>query len=375
MIYLDYNATTPVASEVLTAMLPYFTDKFYNPSSSYPEAQEIRVALSKARSDVATLLGTVSESIIWTSGGTESNNWALTRSLWYWGGQRRRILISAIEHPSVMETALALQKDGAEICLIPVNGDGMIRLEELDALLDERTALVSVMLANNEIGTIQPIAEVAQRAHRVGALVHTDASQAIGKIPVNVSSLDVDMLTVAGHKVYAPKGIGALFIRPGLDISPWVWGGGQEHGKRSGTENVPGIIGLGVAAQLANEWLNNGGPSQQTMLRDQLQNDLMSSISHCHVFGHPTMRLPNTLAFAIEGWTGAEVLAACPELRAGTGSACHSLTDEGAPTLRAMGFPADLARGLVRISLGRQTTAAEISRAAYLLVQAIKSRN
>ncbi len=374
MIYLDYNATTPVAAEVLSAMLPFFTEQFYNPSSSYPEAQAVAAAVAESRKLVADLLGTTSDQVVWTSGGTESNNWAIQGSLTYWHGKRRRILVSAIEHPSVAETVRLLASDGVDVKFIPVDSHGIVRMDVLDTLLDERTALVSVMLANNEIGTIQPVADIAQRAHRVGALVHTDASQAVGKIPVNMSLLDVDLLTVAGHKLYAPKGIGALVFKAGLDFPAGFRGGAQERGRRSGTENVAGIVGLGRAAALAHEWFREKGPTTQRALRNELEHHLQQEIPQCHIFGQQVPRLPNTVGLAIEGWVGADLLSLCPDLRAGTGSACHSLTDEGSPTLRAMGILPALARGLIRLSLGRQTSSAEVLTAAQILARAVQTK-
>ncbi len=373
-VYLDYNATTPVAPEVVAAMAPYWMERFHNPSASYPEAVTVRMAVDAARSDLATLLCTVPDAIVFTSGGTESDNWALRAGLAYWQGERRRILISAIEHPAVAETAQALRAAGAEVLSIPVDEHGVIRLDALDAALNHQVALVSVMCANNEIGTIQPVAQVARRAHAVGALVHIDAAQAVGKIPLDVQALDVDLLTVAGHKLYAPKGIGVLFIRPGLNLPPLLTGGGQEFGFRSGTENTPLVVGLGMAARLAKTWLDGEGPNRQAQLRDGLENRLLADLPDCRIFGRERDRLPNTLAFAVPGWTGAHLLAACPNLRAGTGSACHHAEDAGAPTLRAMGVASKLARGLVRISLGRETTLANIEAAADALIQAARTQ-
>ena len=375
MIYLDYNATTPVPAEVVSAMIPFFTDRFYNPSSSYFEAQMVGQELAEARKLMGDLLSVRSDQVIWTSGGTESNNWALRGSLSYWRGHRQRILVSAMEHPSVTETAKAMMSEGIDVKFIPVDARGLIRVDVLDTLLDETTALVSVMLANNEIGTIQPVADIAQRAHRVGALVHTDASQAVGKIPVNMPLLNVDLLTVAGHKLYAPKGIGALILKADLDFPHGLQGGGQEEGRRSGTENVPGIIGLGKAAALAQQWFADKGPAKQRALRNQLENYLTESVPHCHIFGQQIPRLPNTLGLAVDGWIGGDLLSMCPELRAGTGSACHSVADEGSPTLGAMGIAPTLAHGLVRLSLGRQTTSAEVLRAAQLLAEAVQGHS
>lgn len=369
-VYLDYNATTPVDPEVVAAMAPYWTDHFHNSSAAYPEAVAVRAAMEDARAALAQLLGTASHTIFFTSGGTESNNWALRGAWAFWREKRQRVCISAIEHPAVMETVAALRAVGAEVVILPVDDHGVIRLDALDEALDERTALVSVMLANNEIGTIQPVAEVIRRAHTFGAWVHTDAAQAVGKIPVNVSDLGVDLLTVAGHKFYAPKGIGALYIQPGLDLPPLLTGGGQERGRRSGTESVPAIVGLGAAARLAQAWLAGDGAIRQAEFRDELEAQLLEAIPGCRIFSRGARRLPNTLALAVPGWTGAALLSACPEIRAGTGSACHHPDDTGSPTLRAMGVAPDLARGLVRLSLGRTTTAADIAIVGQTLTRA-----
>lgn len=370
-IYLDHNATTPVAPEVVRAMAPYWTDHFFNPSAAYPEAEPARMAVADARAALAALLDAAPETIFWTSGGTESNNWVIRGAWKYWRKKRRRIVVSAIEHPAVMQTVNSL--DGVEVVRLPVDGDGVVRLDVLDDLVDERTALVSVMLANNEVGTMQPIAEVAGRAHAVGAWMHTDAAQAVGKISVNISRLGVDFLTVAGHKFYAPKGIGALYIRPGLPFPPLLTGGGQERGMRSGTEPVALIAGLGTAARMARRWLASEGPIEQARLRDSLQTQLMDGIPRARVFARDVARLPNTLAFAVPGIPGGHLLSACPHVRAGTGSACHHPDDVGSPTLAAMGVASDLARGLVRLSLGRETTQADIAAAAQALIRAART--
>jgi cysteine desulfurase len=367
-VYLDYNATTPVDPAVVAAMAPYWSEQFFNPSSGYPEAASVREAVEAARAAVAALIGAVPESVVWTSGGTESNNWALRGAWAFWAGRRTRVVISAVEHPAVAETARALAAAGAEVVRLPVDAAGVVRLDAAERLIDERTAVVSVMLANNEIGTIQPVAALARRAHAVGAWMHTDAAQAVGKIPVDVNRLGVDLLTVAGHKFYAPKGIGALYVRPGLPLPPWVAGGGQERGRRSGTEPVPLIVGLGAAARLAQAWLDGPGPARQAALRDRLEERLREGIEGIQVFGGEAPRLGNTLAWAAPGWTGAALLAACPEIRAGTGSACHGPTDTGSVTLAAMGVPPTVARGLIRLSLGRGTTASDVDRAAETLL-------
>lgn len=375
MIYLDYNATTPVDPAVLKAMAPFWNEHFANPSSPYPQAYAGREAVAEARQSLAGLLGTVADEVVFTSGGTESDNWALRAGVGYWHGQRHRVVISAFEHPAVAETAAALRAEGMDVAVIPVDQHGVVVLDALDSLLDERTAVVSVMLANNEIGTIQPVAAIAQKAHAVGALVHTDAAQAVGKIPVNVRALGVDLLTVAGHKLYAPKGIGALYIRRGVHLPLLLAGGGQEGGRRSGTENVPGIVGLGAAARLARDWLAHGGAERQAALRDRFEEELIREIPRIVVFGREAARLPNTAAFAIAGWRGLELLTACPSMQAATGSACHHPDDAGSPVIRALGYPAEVARGLVRVSLGRATQAEDVAQAAAAVLAAVRSRS
>lgn len=370
-VYLDYNATTPVAPEVLAAMAPYWADVFFNPSAPYATAAH--AAVEAARTAVAELLGASTDEVVFTSGGTESDAWALRAGLLARQAERPRVLLSAIEHPAVTETARALERAGAEVTVIPVNDQGSLQLEALDAALDNRTAIVSVMLANNEIGVIQPIAEIARRAHAAGAWMHTDAAQAVGKIPVDVQALGVDLLTVAGHKLYAPKGIGALYIRRGLDLPPLMTGGGQEHGLRSGTENVPGAVGLGEAARQAHMWLAGPGPERQAALRDALETELLGALPGARVFGQRAPRLPNTCAIAVPHWAGAALLAACPGIQASTGSACHGVNDTGSPTLRALGVEAALARGLIRLSLGRATTHHDVETALAALVTAASS--
>ena len=374
-IYLDFNATTPVATDVVTAMAPFWTDAFYNPASTYPEASAVQDAITIARKALATLLGTEPHTIVFTSGGTESNNWVF-HSVWKLRpSSRYRVVLSAMEHPAVSQTAAALESLGAEITMIPVNSQGVIRMDVLEDVLDERTALVSVMLVNNEIGTVQPIAEITQRAHAVGALMHTDAAQAVGKIPIDVKALGVDFLTVAGHKFYAPKGIGALYIRSGVQVSPILNGGGQQDGRRSGTEPVPLIVGLGKAAQLAYLWLQKDGPARQVALRNTLEQQLREANPAITVFGEKTERIPNTIAMAHPDWPGPTLLALCPAIRAGTGSACHHPNDMGSPTLQAMGVAPELARGLVRLSFGRETMAADLDVAVAALSRALQQRS
>lgn len=372
-VYLDYNATTPVAAEVVAAMAPFWMEQYHNPSSPYPEAARVRAAVEDARAAVAALLGAESDTIVFTSGGTESDHWALEAGVAFWRGTRRKVIASAVEHPAVTETLRWLESQGVEVVQVPTDEHGIIRLDILDQCLDPSTAMVSVMLANNEVGTRQPIEEVARRAHAIGALVHTDAAQAVGKIAVDVRALDVDLLTVVGHKFYAPKGIGALYIRRGLDLPAGLPGGGQEGGRRSGTENVPAIVGLGEAARLAATWLASGGPQTQAALRDELQARLTQAIPKSRILGEGAPRLGNTLALVLPGLIGMRVLQACTTLRAATGSACHSNESGGSKTLQSMGIPPEWAQGFIRLSLGRETTAAMMDRAAMSLISTIQT--
>ena len=371
-IYLDYNATTPIDPAVLEAMLPYLRDRFGNPSSQHAYGEAVRGALNAARADIAGLIGARSDEILFTSGGTESTNAALKgaaiAALDRGDAGRRQIVISAIEHPATLEAAQALRRFGFSIRVVGVDRDGFIDLDQLSTALREPTLLVSVMHANNETGTLQPIAAAATLAHERGALVHVDAAQSAGKTPVAVDRLGADLLTLAGHKLYAPKGIGALFIRRGVLLEPLVHGAGQEGGRRAGTENVPYIVALGVACRIAREQLASLGPRLQ-QLRERLWSGLHDQLGEKVVRnGHPERCLANTLNVSFIGRIGAELLAALPQIAASTGSACHDGRVSISPVLAAMGVDPQCARGAVRFSLGRGTTEADIDRALAILV-------
>ncbi|NUQ65854.1 MAG: cysteine desulfurase [Pirellulales bacterium] len=370
LIYLDFNATTPIAPAVQEAMLPFLTEHFGNPSSQHAPGRAAHEAVEDARARVCRLLGADRDEIVFTSGGTESNNLALKGVAFRCGAPSAgHIVLSAIEHPSVLEPAKFLESLGLGITIVGCNAQGVVDPRAVAAAIRPDTVLVSVMHANNEIGTIQPIRRIAEICRAAGVLFHTDAAQSLGKIPVRPRELGVDLLSVAGHKMYAPKGIGALYVRRGVDIEPLLHGAGHESGLRAGTENVPYIVGLGRAATLIEHNLDRFG-SQVAMLRDRLKQRLVDSVPGLSVNGGAAERLPNTLSANFPGVHGGELLRRTPELCASTGSACHSGAENLSPTLSAMGLGPDTARGTVRLSLGWYTTEEEVDRAASLLLDA-----
>ena len=366
-VYLDYNATTPVAPEVVEAILPYLVEHFGNPSSSHPYGRKAAEAIREARESVASLLGAAANEIVFTSSATEANNLALlgvTRAL---VGEKRHLVVSAVEHPAVIEPALHLRSEGWALSVIPVDAYGRVDSSDIAAALRPDTALVSIMHANNEVGTIQPVAEIAAITKPRGILLHTDAAQSAGKIPLNVDALGVDLLTLAGHKFYAPKGVGALYVRTGTPIKPIQFGADQEHGLRPGTENVPLLVGLGAAARIARERLP-AATEKLRALRDALHEWLAVAVPGLMLNGHPTERLPNTLHVSFPGIAGRELLSrVAGRVAASVGSACHSDTDAVSDVLAAMGCDANRARGAVRLSVGWMSTLEEIEAAAAAL--------
>lgn len=370
-IYLDYNATTPIAPEVAAAIRPWLETDFGNPSSSHAYGQRAHAAVEEARTEVAALIGAAADEIVFTGNATEANNLALlgvARAL----PEKRHMIVSAVEHPAVMQPALHLRELGRDIAVVPVDGAGRVDAAAVARLLRPDTALVSVMLANNEVGTLQPIAEIAALAHANGSLMHTDAAQAAGKLPVNVDALGVDLLTLAFHKLYGPKGIGALYQRQGTPLKPILFGAGQEHGLRPGTENVALIVGAGETARLARERLAQITP-HLTAMRERLWCRLMEGVPGLLLNGHPEHRLPNTLHVSFPGVSGRDLLAATEAtVAASVGSACHAHGDAVSGVLAAMGCAAGRARGAVRLSVGRETTGEEIDRAAAALSGAWK---
>ncbi len=365
-IYLDYNATTPIAPEVFEAMAPFLREHFGNPSSGHPYGRRAAEALAQARAEVARLIGAQTEEILFTGSATEANNIALRGVARALRGQGCHLVISAVEHPAVTAPAERLRADGWEITTLPVDEYGRVEPAALARALRPDTVLVSVMLANNEVGTLQPVAALAAIARAAGVLFHTDAAQAAGKIPLDVESLGVDLLTLAGHKFYAPKGVGVLYVRRGTPVAPVLVGAGQERGLRPGTENVPHIVALGAAARRARERLHEA-PGRLRMLRDQLHQTLLTAIPGLELNGHPEERLPNTLNLSFPGVSGRDLLAAVPEIAASVGSACHEEGDAVSGVLAAMDATAPRARGAVRLSVGEMTREAEIEQAATLL--------
>lgn len=364
-IYLDHNATTPVADSVRDAMVPWLGLQFGNPSSGHEYGRRAAEAVAEARAQVAALIGAKPEQIVFTSGGTEADNLAVRRSQ----VARHRVVTTSVEHPAVEEPARALQDAGWRWDQLAVDSTGRVDLALASSVLAEPVGLVSVILAQNETGVVQPVSEISAlaRAAASDVIVHSDGAQAVGKVPVDVTDLGVDLLTIVGHKLYGPCGIGALYVRrPGL-VRGWALGGGQEQGIRPGTEPTAMVVGLGAACRLAANDLEEEG-RRQTTLRDGLQTRLLAGIPGARVTGHGADRLPNTLHICVPGCTGADVLRRAPELAASTGSACHADGDGG--ILRAMGIAAALAQGALRLSLGRRTTEADIERAAVILVRA-----
>lgn len=371
-IYLDYNATTPVDPRVVQAMLPYLTDFFGNPSSSHGYGTEPKAALGKARSQVAALIGADADEIVFTGSGSEADMLAVRGAVLASTRQHPHLITQATEHPAILETARALQRlHGVRVTVLPVDAEGLVDPAALAAALTRDTVLVSVMAANNETGALQPIAELAVIAHERGALFHCDAAQAAGKIPLNVQDLGVDLLTVVGHKMYAPKGVAALYVRDGIALEPVVYGGGQERGLRAGTENTALAVALGTAAQLAVDELADGADTRIKALRDHLHQGLAAALpERVHLNGPDKQRLPNTLNVSIDGVIGHNLLAAASDVAASTGSACHSGTHTPSSVLTAMGVDPDRAMAAVRLSLGRWTTAADVETAAEVLTKA-----
>lgn len=365
-IYLDYNASTPIDPEVIDEMLPYLRGRFGNPSSSHLYGRQAKKGIEEARRRMAGLINAKASEMVFTSGGTESNNIALCGTAFANRKKGTRIVTCVTEHPAVLNPCRWLQKHGFDVKYIGIDRFGVVNLEQLDRFVDNSTILVSVMHANNETGTIQPIREIAKISHRRGALFHTDAAQTIGKLKVDVKRMSIDLLSVAGHKFYAPKGIGSLFVRDGTDIEPFLRGAGHEHGLRPGTENAASIVGLGKAADVAMRTMSEYVPRMQS-LRDRLHGLLLKSMAELKLNGHPEKRLPNTLNVSVPGIDSEALLASIPELAASTGSACHANRREPSPVLMAMGEPEEVALGALRLSLGKWSTEKEVDRASRMI--------
>jgi len=357
-IYLDYNASTPIDPAVAAAMRPYLEAAYGNPSSGHWAASPAKAALEAARGQVAALLGCAPDEVVFTSGGSEANNLALKGVFFGRREQGQHIVTTRVEHPAILAPCRFLECLGARVTYLPVDGTGRIDPDDLRAAITPATILVSIMHANNEVGTIQPVKACARIARERGVLFHTDAAQSVGKIPTRVDELGVDLLSVAGHKAYAPKGVGALYVRRGVALEPLIHGAGHEGGRRAGTESALLSTGLGKACELARDI---SGMERVKALRDRFWAALLERFGKRVVLnGHPEMRLPNTLNVSFVGRIGADVLAGLDGVAASTGSACHADRIELSPVLEAMGIPPEVGMGAVRFSLGRATTVQEI---------------
>ena len=366
-VYLDHNATTPVGAEVLEAMLPFFRQHFGNPSSATPLGRCARDAIENARGQAAALIGADAREIIFTGGGTEASNHAILGFAARAPAGRRRIVTSSVEHPATDVPCQRLAEQGFQVRRLGVDRTGVVRLDEAFAAIDGDTALVTIIHAQNEIGTIQPVAELAVAARRHGVPVHVDAAQSAGKLPLDVKALGIDALTIAGHKLYAPKGVGALYLRRGHDLPSLLAGAGQEDGRRPGTENVPSIVGLGQACAIAQRRLA-ADSERISALRERLWERLATGVSGLIRVGAGAPCLPNTLHVLFPRSEGGRLLAATPEVAVSTGSACHAGQVRPSSVVLALGYAPDVAMGAVRLSLGRTTTEADVDRAAAALV-------
>jgi len=370
MIYLDYNASTPVDPAVREAMWPYLGEHYGNPSSGHAMGKRVAEGVQSARQQVASLLGVEPSEIIFTSGGTEANNFTIKSVAHTLRDRGRHIITSAIEHPAVLNPCRFLEQQGYDVSYVGVDSTGRIDPKDVAAEMRPDTILISIMHANNEVGTIQPIAEIAKIAREAGVFMHTDAAQSCGKISTRARELGVDFMSLAGHKLYAPQGIGALYIKKGIEIEPLHHGAGHESGRRAGTEPVPAIVGLGVAAELAT---TNAQDESIPVLRDRLHDGIRRELGdEVVLLGRLEKRLPGTLALGFRGRIGADILAACPEICASTGAACHSGGQQKSSTLSAMNVPDEVAFGAIRFSVGRFTTEAEIDQAVPMIVAAAR---
>jgi cysteine desulfurase len=370
-IYLDYNASTPIDPRVRFAMEPFLEEAFGNPSSGHWASAAAKQALGKARDQVAALLGCHADEVVLTSGGSEANNLALKGVFFSLKHRGDHIITSAIEHPAILAPCRFLERLGASVTYLTVDGTGRVDPEAVRRAITPRTVLISIMHANNEVGTVQPIAEIGRIARERGIALHTDAAQSVGKIPTNVDELGVDLLTIAGHKLYAPKGVGALYVRSGIDLEPLIHGAGHENGRRAGTESALLAVGLGTACTLAQDLRSM---DRVCALRDHFWQTLQRCSGDRVVLnGHPQYRLPNTLNVSFIGRVGTEILARLEGVAASTGSACHSGRMEMSPVLEAMGVAPEVGIGAIRFSLGRQTTQADIDAVSERVARVLAS--
>lgn len=370
-IYLDHNATTPVDPAVAETMAPLMEGVFGNPSSSYFLGTRAKDVLERARGEVALFLGCAPHEIIFTSGGSESNNAVLKGTINFKDPQSSHIITSEVEHPAILNPAIFLRELGVEVTILPVDQFGRVDPDAVRTAIKPHTSLISIMMANNETGTLEPIEEISRVAKERGVPLHTDAAQAVGKIPVDVNKLGVDFLSVAGHKLYAPKGVGALFVREGQSLTPLIHGAGQEQGKRAGTENVFLAAGLGAACRVAGRRLESDFETMK-ILRDRLQEILFAGLDDLVLNGHPEERLPNTLNISVPRIEGARILEGLPNICASTGAACHDRSVELSHVLVAMGVSPEVGMGALRLTVGRSNDASQIDEAGHLIVNRIK---
>lgn len=361
MIYMDHSATSPVDPEVFKAMEPYFVDSYGNASTLYSLGREARKAMEEGRKMVASLIGANPDEVIFTSGGTESDNIAIKGIAYKLRNKGNHIITSNIEHPAVDETCKYLEKNGFEVTYLPAGEDGIVKISDLENEITDKTILITIMHANNEIGTIQPIKEIGEIAQKKGIHFHTDAVQSVGKIPVDVNELNVDMLSLSGHKLYGPKGIGALYIKKGVRLEPILHGGGHEKGIRPGTENVAGVVGLGKACQIAEENLDQTA-EYVTSIRDEIIEKVLSEVEQSYLNGNPTKRLPNNINFRFTGIEGESLVLHLDAkgIASSTGSACSSKKLEPSHVLMALGLKEVDAHGSLRLTLGKENKKEEI---------------
>ena len=370
-IYLDHNATTRVDQEAVKAMMPYLKDEFGNPSSGYLLGMRAKEGLERAREEVALLLGCQNQEIVFTSGGSESNNMVLKGLIDFIRPEKFHIITSAVEHPAILNPLLFLMELGVKVTVLPVDHFCRIDPEAVKRAILPQTTLITIMLANNETGTLQPIKEISELGREHGIPVHTDAAQAVGKMDVDVNDLGIDFLTMAGHKLYAPKGVGALYIRRGQDLTPLIHGAGQEYGKRPGTENIILAAGLGAACRIAKKRLKKDYQNLEA-LRNRLQELLFKGLDDLVLNGHPEKRLPNTLNIAVPGIEGGLILEGLPKIMASTGAACHDRIVKLSHVLSAMGVAPEIGMGALRFSVGRSNTFEQIEEAAGLIINQVK---
>jgi len=375
-VYMDNHATTPVDPRVLEAMLPFFTEKFGNAASrAHSFGWEADAAVEAARKQVARLINASLKEIVFTSGATESDNLAIKGVAWRYRSKGNHIVTLPTEHKAVLDSCRQLKKEGFEVTCVPVQSDGLLDLDDLKAALSDKTILVSIMAANNEIGVLQPIADIGGLCHERGILFHTDAAQAVGKIPIDVQTMNIDLMSISAHKIYGPKGVGALYLRHGnarIELAPLIDGGGHESGMRSGTLNVPGIVGLGKACEISREEMPEES-QRLRVLRDRLKEDILSKLDEVYINGSLEHRLPNNLNISFAHAERELLLLALNDIALSAGSACTSATPEPSYVLKALGTREDLANTSIRFGLGRFNTQEEVDYVANRVVETVRS--